>query len=90
MKIEFQKGALNDFKDRYSFYSEISAELAQRFENDFWDRIHLLKNNPLHFQKRYKDMRVAFFKNFPFGIHFVVEDFKIIALKTLHTSRFVK
>lgn len=47
----------------------------------------LIERNPLGFQIRYDDVRIAFTNRFPYGIHFVVEGDQIIVIGIYHTSR---
>jgi hypothetical protein len=35
-------------------YEKISTELADRFHNEFWSKIEDIKENPLHYQYKYK------------------------------------
>ena len=49
--------------------------------------IELLQQNPQHFQKRYKEVRVIFVKSFPFGLYYTIEDTTIFVHAVLHTRR---
>ena len=41
--------------------------------------------NPLHYQIRYRKIRFALVKRFPYAIHFTVEEDKIYVLAVLST-----
>lgn len=88
--LVFQEGALNDYSEGISYYEKISSDLAERFYGDFWSVIDKIKENPKHYQERYRSIRIAFTEHFPFGIHYVLDDSRITVLRVLHTSRFFK
>jgi plasmid stabilization system protein ParE len=88
--IKFEEGSLNDFFDGISYYEKASESLADRFHNEFWKTIDRIKENPHHYQKRYRDVMIAFTEIFPFGIHYVIDNDVITVIKILHTKRFFK
>ncbi len=63
--IIFEEDSLTDFFEGISFYEKISENLADRFHKEFWSTIDLIKANPLHYQNRYKGIRIAFTEKFP-------------------------
>lgn len=89
-KMKFAHGSLADFNDGIQYYDKISRELGDKFLTHFWEEIDKVKAAPLHYQKRYKSIRIAFMDTFPFGIHFTVEKDEIIIFRILHTKRFLK
>lgn len=89
-KIRFEKGSLSDFQEGVRYYETISEELVKRFHAEFWNTIDKIKSNPLHYQKRYRNIRIVFTENFPFGIHYFIENEMIYVLRVLHTKRFFK
>ena len=88
--IKFEEGALNDFFDNMSYYENSSENLTDRFHNEFWKTIDNIKENPRHYQKRYKDVLIAFIEIFPFGIHYIIDNNVITVVKILHAKRFFK
>lgn len=88
--IQFEKGLLADFNKAIEHYEKISKELADRFYNEFWNVIMYLKENPLHHQLRYRSIRIAHLKVFPYGIHFIVDDAVIKVFKVMHYKQFYK
>jgi len=89
-KVSFLEGSLDDYFEGISYYENISKELADTFNKYFWNIINKVKENPLQYQLRYKNVRIAFTQNFPFGVHFIVQLNQIYILRILHTSRFFK
>ena len=48
---------------------------------------HLLRQNPEHFQKRYREVRIIFIKTFPFSFYYTIENKTILVHAVLHTKR---
>lgn len=88
--IRFREGSTQDFQDGIAYYENISVELADRFYQAFKQRVEEIEQNPLHHQVRYKGIRIANFKNFPFSIHFFIEGTIIHVISILHQKRFYK
>lgn len=78
-----------NFNKIIEYYEEISDELADRFHNEFWNKIDYVKQNPLH-HLRYKVIRIAHLKVFPYGIHFILEGTVIRVFKILHHKQYYK
>lgn len=88
--IKFEEGSLIDFEKAIEEYEKISEELADKFHNEFWKEIDAVKKNPLHYQCRYKTIRIAHLKVFSFGIHFIIDGTLIKVLKILHHKQYYK
>lgn len=88
--IRFEKGTLDDFRDAINYYEAISINLANKFHSAFWSIIDYIKENPLHFQIRYRGIRIAHLKIFPFGIHFIIDEATITVFKILHQKQYYK
>jgi hypothetical protein len=88
--IKFEEGSLANFNKIIEHYEKISGELADRFHNDFWNKIDYIKENPLHHQLGYKIVRIAHLKVFPFAIHFILDGTVIKVFKILHHKQYYK
>lgn len=88
--LKFEEGTLANFEKAIAYYEEISEALANKFHNEFWNKIDAIKENPLHYQVRYKSIRIAHIKTFSYGIHFIIEDNIIHVFKILHHKQFYK
>ncbi|PQV49382.1 ParE-like toxin of type II ParDE toxin-antitoxin system [Jejuia pallidilutea] len=88
--IEFEEGTLDNFLDAIAYYEKTPNTLSDRFNNEFWAKIGTIKERPLPYQIRYKGIRVAHTKIFPFGIHFIVDGTAIRVLKILHHKQYYK
>ena len=88
--IKFEKGALENFRDAIGYYENISKNLADKFHKEFWNTIDCIKREPLLYQFRYKAIRIAHLKTFPFGIHFIIDKDVIFIFKILHHKQYYK
>ncbi len=88
--IKFEAGSLANFNNAIAQYEKISEELADRFHSEFWNKIDAIKENPLQYPYRYKTIRIAHLKVFPYGIHFIIEDKIIRVFKILHHKQYYK
>lgn len=88
--VEYLENSLEDYYNGMNRYDKISENLADKFYDLFWSTMHIVKENPLIFQIRYRNIRIAFTPTFPYGIHFIVENNLITIYKVLHTKRLFK
>ena len=88
--IKFEENTLANFQKAIEHYEQVSEELANKFHNEFWNKIDLVKENPLHYQVRYKSIRIAHIKTFPYVIHFILNDKIIRVFKILHHKQYYK
>ncbi len=86
--ITFEIGTLENFRDAVLYYEKISSGLVEQFHKEFWDKIDELKENPLIYQVRYRTVRIAHLKVFPYSIHFIIDKNSIRVLKILHQKQF--
>lgn len=66
-QLIFEKETFVSFQESIDYYNEISTNIREKFEVDFWNKIQNVKENPYHYQVRYKNIRVAFTDVFSFG-----------------------
>jgi len=79
--------AENDIQVAYDWYEEQQSGLGETFLNQIDQSFNQILNNPKAFQEQYKKVRMIFTNQFPFGIHYTIEQKRIIVLAILHTSR---
>ena len=79
--------AKNDIQEIVDYYDRIAPKITNKFLDDLYADLELLKENPSLFQLKYRETRVRFMKKFPFGIHYVLKKDTVIVLAVLHTSR---
>lgn len=68
------------------YYIDINAKLARQFLNELKATRRYIQNHPEKIQVRYSDVRIAFLKRFPIGVHFKISDETIFILAILGTS----
>ncbi len=79
-----------DISDSSEYYTDISESLNERFLSEIGTVISEIQQEPLLHQVRYRNVRIALTKTFPFGIHYFIEGKDIYIARILHTSRFFK
>jgi hypothetical protein len=84
-KIVIIDEAQVDFKKAIKWYKNINPKLAKKFNLSFKKSLALVKENPLHFQIRYSDVRIILIHKFPYLIHFTVYE-KLIVIKAIYHS----
>jgi plasmid stabilization system protein ParE len=88
-KVIYHTDAENDIRNAKKYYKEQLNGLEKRFALAVKGTITYIIENPLLFEVKYKNTRVAFTQIFPFGVHYVFdENTKTIHILTiLHTSK---
>jgi toxin ParE1/3/4 len=78
--------AETDLREAFLWYESQQVNLGFIFEKYFSKAIEKIQKKPLQTQIRYKEIRVAFLKKFPFGIHFTIIANQILIIAVFHTS----
>lgn len=85
MRIEFSLKALNDVKEILEYYDSLNSTLPIRF----LDRVEQAKDRIINTEKgfeiKYKNVRTLLLKQFPYHLHYVLKDDKIIIIAVLHS-----
>lgn len=78
-----------DIKDTNQFYNSRRKGLGKEFINTVQLEFTRILKNPLLFDIKYNATRIALMNQFPFGIHFEIqENTNLIVVKGIyHTSR---
>lgn len=79
--------AENDVEKAIKHYIKIRKELAKAFLKEIKAAKKYLVKNPKKIQVRYSNVRIAFLKKFPYGIHFIFENDTITIIGIFHTSQ---
>jgi plasmid stabilization system protein ParE len=82
--VNFSDESLLDIRETREYYSQVSLIILKKFDDELTKSIELLKVNPNHFQKRYRNIKIVFTKKFPFGIHYIFENNRIYIQRILH------
>lgn len=87
--LNYFDDALQDAKDAKAWYKEQQSGLDKQFANSIKSTILFVQRNPFAFAVRYRNIRVAFPKKFPYGIHFYIDEKnqQIIIIAITHNKR---
>lgn len=87
-QVIYHTDAENDIINAKKWYKDQQAGLEKRFALALKQTINYIIENPLLFEVKYKNTRVAFTRIFPYGVHYHFDDHnKITILTILHTSK---
>jgi hypothetical protein len=76
-----------DFTNAVEYYSKIKINLARKFIRDLKLTYNYLVKHPEKIQIRYDNVRIAFLKDFPYGIHFSIEENEIVIYALFHMKQ---
>lgn len=86
--VVYNTAVEQDIREAKKWYREQLQGLEKRFALSVKETIKYIIENPLFFEIKYKETRVAFTRVFPFGVHyhFNEKNKTITILSVLHTS----
>ena len=73
-ELEYFDEVENDVREAKSWYKEQKVGLEIRFTKAIETTIHHILQNPFSYALRYKKIRIAHPKIFPYNIHFYVDE----------------
>lgn len=76
-----------DILEAFSWYESRKAGLGDEFEIYLEEGLYQIQQDPLLFQKRYKNLHIHFINKFTYGIHYLIEDNTVKVFGIFHTSR---
>jgi len=81
--------AKEDIQEAALWYNKQQKGLGKRFTTEVREKVHFIRQNPKTSHVRYNDVRTAVLSQFPFMIHFTIDEKNetIIVSAVLHTSR---
>jgi plasmid stabilization system protein ParE len=88
-KVRIEPEALADIQEITDWYNEQQAGLGKRFQSSTIRQINSLSKNPQIYIIRYKEIRCALIKKFPYMAHFFInnENNTVEVLAVISTSR---
>mgnify|MGYP001239686595 CR=1 FL=1 len=88
-RIKLLPEARQDILDSIGWYNEQKEGLGQLFYQAIKSRLAYISNNPLHYQISYRNIRNALVSNFPYQVHYWIEETSklIIVFAITHTRR---
>lgn len=88
-QVKIDQDALLDILEVTEWYNNEAPALGSRFQNQVKHQISSLKTKAKAYGIKYHDVRCMLIKNFPFLVHYVIEDktktVQVFAI--IHTSR---
>jgi len=78
--------AVAQARKQYAWYEQRLVGLGEAFLAAIDRCIKRIEAEPLLFQKRFMDIRVAFTDRFPFGVFYIVEGDDVVVLAIFHMS----
>ncbi len=85
--IRIADEALLDIESFVLWYDFIKEGLSVDFEFRLNEVLDLIESTPVAFQNRYREVHIVFLKQFPFGVHYVVDQYYTTIIGVFHTSR---
>ncbi|WP_394758695.1 type II toxin-antitoxin system RelE/ParE family toxin [Flavobacterium sp.] len=78
-----------DIEDIVDYYKSINPELANAFLDRVEEAKKYIADFPLAFQIKYKNVRTVLLEQFPYHIHYIVDDAKkqIVVLAVIHAYK---
>jgi plasmid stabilization system protein ParE len=78
-----------DIVDAVDFYKKINPELAKQFLFRLREAKVYIARSPKGFQIKYKEVRTLLLKQFPYHIHYLVDEARkqIVVLAIIHAYR---
>jgi hypothetical protein len=58
--VNFSDESLLDIRETREYYSQVSLIILKKFDDELTKSIELLKLNPNHFQKRYRNIKIVY------------------------------
>ena len=78
-----------DILEALDYYKKISPELAKQFLFRLREAKVYIAKSPVGFQIKYKEVRTLLLKQFPYHIHYLIDDDKkqIVILAIIHAYK---
>jgi hypothetical protein len=73
-KLTYYDEVRLDVRDAKDWYYKRQKGLEKRFAKDVKDCIGRLKENPYHYEIKYKKVRTALCSVFPYAVHFYINE----------------
>lgn len=89
-EVVFRQEARADLEDIQSYYNRILPSLTDRFLAEFFEKMDIIESDPNLYQIRYRGIKIAPLRKFPYGIHYREKANQIIIYRVLHFKRYFK
>jgi plasmid stabilization system protein ParE len=88
-KLAYYDEARLDVRNAKKWYHKQQKGLEKRFADDVKLCIKRLQKNPLHYEVRYRHVRIAYCEIFPYAIHFYIDEAakQLVIIAIVHQHR---
>ncbi len=87
-EVEFRKEALMDILEAISWYEKNRTGLGDEFFIAIENEKHFIEQNPFYYEDKYKGIRKAITKKFPYILYYKIEPGKrVLVYAVLHMKR---
>jgi plasmid stabilization system protein ParE len=90
--VQFNIKVIQDIREAKNWYIEKNEKLDILFSKSILEIIEKIKSNPYSFAIRYKNVRFAYPRIFPFIVHFYIDKStsSIVIIAIIHNKRDIK
>jgi plasmid stabilization system protein ParE len=88
-KLAYYDEVKQDVKDAKDWYFKRQPGLEKRFALDVKEALDRLKKNPLQYEVKYRNVRTALCRVFPYAIHFYLDEpaGRLVVIAIVHQHR---
>lgn len=88
-KLYYYDEVILDVREAKKWYREQLEGLDKRFADDVKISINRLQKNPLNYEIKYKNIRIAYCDIFPYAIHFYMNEpgKRLVIIAIVHQHR---
>ena len=87
-QVDFRKEALKDILEAVAWYEERREGLGDELFIAIENEKHFIETNPYHYEDKYKGIRKAITKRFPYILYYRIEsDNRVLVFAVLHMKR---
>lgn len=76
-----------EIAEALEWYEESKEGLGLELLEQLDECLERIANNPEHFQKRYREIKIVFTKRFPYGIHYTFESDTVYVHAVMHMKQ---
>lgn len=79
----------SDILNIVDYYKEINPQLPKEFLNRIKEAKIYIEKSPLGFQIKYREVRTVLLKQFPYHIHYIIDEPKklVVVLAIIHSYK---
>lgn len=87
--LRYYREVGGDIREARERYKEHPLELETKFTEGLKSLILNIQSNPRLYPVRYRNMRIAHMRTFPYGVHYLIDDAKeqVVVVAIAHHKR---